>query len=109
MDKWSVHTSPSSHPPTSSQVDVRSGESIEWIANPNNEAAAYVGEPVFVPAPNSAAEDDGVVLCVVDDAVQRRAFVAVLNATTMSELARVWADVHVPFGFHTQFVAARAT
>jgi carotenoid cleavage dioxygenase-like enzyme len=62
-----------------------------------------VGEPIFVPAPSPTAEDDGVLLSVVLDAPTERSYLLVLDARSLSELARAYAPHVVPFGFHGQF------
>ena len=63
----------------------------------------YPGEPVFVPRPSGAAYD-GVLLSVVLDGERARSFLLVLDATTMTELARAELPLVVPFGFHGSFV-----
>jgi beta,beta-carotene 9',10'-dioxygenase len=63
----------------------------------------YPGEPIFVPAPNPKAEDDGVILSVVLDPQAKSSFLVVLNATTFTEMARATAPHWVPFGFHGLF------
>lgn len=66
-----------------------------------------MGEAIFVPAParldGTQAEDDGVVISSGLQISTGRAFVLVLNATTFTEVARVYAKTHVTFGFHSQF------
>ncbi|HEV3128554.1 MAG TPA: carotenoid oxygenase family protein [Solirubrobacteraceae bacterium] len=80
------------------KVDNESGDAAVW-----HEPAAYVGEPVFVPSPESNAEDDGVVLSVVLDAGRERSYLLALDARSMTELARAYAPHVIPFGFHGQF------
>jgi carotenoid cleavage dioxygenase-like enzyme len=65
----------------------------------------YPGEPVFVAAPNAQAEDDGVVLSVVLDAVQGGSYLLILDAARFTEIGRVPAPHRIPFGFHGQFFA----
>jgi len=49
----------------------------------------YPGELVFVPAPNPQKEDDGVLLCLVLDANPNADhFLAILDATSLCEIAR---------------------
>ena len=69
---------------------------------------SIVGEPVFVPNPNAAADDenDGVVLVAANDVRARTGYVAVLDAKTMTEVARLGVNSsHFPLGFHNLFVA----
>jgi beta,beta-carotene 9',10'-dioxygenase len=65
----------------------------------------YPGEPVFVPRPGGS-RDEGVLLSVVLDAGRGHSFLAVLDATTLEQLARIDLPQVVPFGFHGSFVAA---
>ena len=76
----------------------------------------YIGEPVFIAAPNAVAEDDGVVIAagVQYDADSlesaNSSFLLVLNATTMEELGRARRDgITLPFGFHTQFYSSSSS
>jgi len=80
------------------KVDIERGESSVW-----SEPGTYPGEPVFVPEPDGADEDTGVLLSVVLDAAARSSFLLVLNAGDLHELARARVPHHIPFGFHGQF------
>jgi carotenoid cleavage dioxygenase-like enzyme len=80
------------------KVDVKNRTAVCWY-----ESGCYPGEPVFVPAPNAQAEDEGVILSVVLDSRQNTSFMLVLDAATFTELARAAVPQHVPFGFHGQF------
>lgn len=82
------------------KVDVNSGQAIEWF-----EEHCYPGEPIFVAAPATKAEDDGVVLSVVLDTQKQTSFLLVLDAATFKELARAYVPHHIPFGIHGLFVA----
>jgi beta,beta-carotene 9',10'-dioxygenase len=82
------------------KIDNQTGEATVW-----RDEAAFVGEPVFVSAPDPRAEDDGVILSVVLDARHERSYLIVLDASSMTELARAYAPQVVPFGFHGQFYA----
>lgn len=72
------------------------------------EPGCYPGEPVFVPAPDGRAEDDGVVLSVVLDSGSGRSFLLVLDAGSWTEVARAGVPHVVPFGFHGQFTTRSA-
>lgn len=67
----------------------------------------FPGEPLFVARPHehggTRACDDGVLLSVVLDTFQSRSFVAVLDATDLRELSRIYLPDVVPFSFHGQF------
>jgi carotenoid cleavage dioxygenase-like enzyme len=80
------------------KADVASGTSLTW-----SEPHSYPGEPVFVPAPEPRAEDDGVILSVVLDSASERSFLLVLDARTFEELARAHAPLRIPFGFHGSY------
>jgi beta,beta-carotene 9',10'-dioxygenase len=80
------------------KIDNQSGEATVW-----SEPAAFVGEPVFVPSPDLSGEDDGVVLSVVLDAVRGESCLLVLDARSMTELARARAPHVIPHGIHGVF------
>jgi carotenoid cleavage dioxygenase-like enzyme len=67
----------------------------------------YPGEPIFVPRPGGPAHD-GVLLSVVLDGRAARSFLLVLDATTMTEIARAESPLVIPFGFHGSFVSHSA-
>jgi beta,beta-carotene 9',10'-dioxygenase len=78
------------------RVDVTDGTSATW-----SEPGTYPGEPVFVPAPGSAREQDGVLLAVVlDAAADGGSFLLALDAASLTEIARARVPWHIPFGFH---------
>jgi carotenoid cleavage dioxygenase len=66
------------------------------------------GEPVFVPAPDGRAEDEGWVLALVHDVTSDTSELIVLDATSMScePLARVHLPQRVPYGFHGSWIPA---
>jgi beta-carotene 15,15'-monooxygenase len=63
----------------------------------------YFGEPVFVPNPDGASEDDGVVLTVALDADEDRSRLLVLDGETFTERARVTLPHAAPFDFHGRY------
>lgn len=67
------------------------------------EPGCFPGEPVFVPRPAGIGEDDGVVLSVVLDAGAGTSFLLVLDAATLTELARASVPHHIPFGFYGNY------
>lgn len=79
--------------------DVVEGGTLEW-----SEPGCYPGEPVFVPAPDATAEDDGVLLSVVLDGARETSFLLVLDARDLQEIARARVPHAIPFGFHGQFL-----
>ncbi|KAM9732744.1 beta-carotene oxygenase 2b [Menidia menidia] len=67
----------------------------------------YPSEPIFVPSPEAAEEDDGVILSVVVTPNQDKStFLLVLDAKTFEELGRAAVPVNIPYGFHGTFKAA---
>jgi len=86
------------------KLDLDQGTSVSW-----QEEGCYPGEPVFVAAPGSVGEDEGVVLSVVLDARRAASFLLILDASTFAELARAEAPHHIPFSFHGNYFGAGAT
>jgi beta,beta-carotene 9',10'-dioxygenase len=82
-------------------VDVEQQSATRW-----SEPGSYPGEPVFVPAPEARAENEGVLLSVVFNARRGTSFLLVLDAQTLGEVARAEVPHHIPFGFHGQFARA---
>lgn len=82
------------------KIDVKNRRNKAWF-EPNT----YPGEPLFVAAPNSTHEDEGVILSVVLDAAKARSFLLVLDANSFEELGRAYLPHHVPLEFHGLFVA----
>ena len=80
------------------KADLERGDSTIWT-----QEGCYPGEPVFVAAPGAQHEDDGVLLSVVLDGGEGSSFLLVLDAATLSEIARAKVPHHIPFGFHGQF------
>jgi beta-carotene 15,15'-monooxygenase len=80
------------------KVDVESGE-----ATTNRDGADYFGEPIFVPDPGGADEDDGVVLAVGLDEADDESRLFVLDGTTLDERARVDLPHRLPFDFHGRY------
>jgi carotenoid cleavage dioxygenase-like enzyme len=83
------------------KVDVEDGSVSSW-----SEPGSYPGEPVFVPAPDQKAEDDGAILSVVLDSERESSFLLVFDAHTFQEVARAQAPLRIPFGFHGSFFSA---
>ena len=82
------------------KVDIEERSTQIW-----QESFRYPGEPVFVAAPKTQAdnEDAGLILSVVLDAKKEQSFLLVLDAQTFTELARCAVPHHIPFGFHGNF------
>lgn len=91
---------PGAFPDRLVKANVERGHTRAW-----SEAGCYPGEPVFVRAPDAAAEDDGVLLSVVLDARARNSFLLLLDARDLTERARAAVPHTIPHGFHGQFLA----
>eukprot|EP00415_Alexandrium_ostenfeldii_P000347 UN0347 len=87
------------------KVNVADGSHTLWM-EPLDNYGVFVGEPIFVPAPDATAEDDGVIVASGLHIRSKRGFFIVLDAKTMKELARAYASTHLPFGFHATWLAS---
>lgn len=83
------------------KFDLDTGEVLKWRS-----PGCFPGEPVFVPDPKAGSADQGVLLCVVLDGVAQRSCLVVLDAVSLTELARAILPVAIPFGFHGNFFNA---
>uniref|UniRef100_A0A672HYV2 Retinal Mueller cells isomerohydrolase-like n=1 Tax=Salarias fasciatus TaxID=181472 RepID=A0A672HYV2_SALFA len=78
------------------KLDVQSRESRAW-----REDGCYPSEPLFVPTPGARDEDDGVLLSiVVKPGAERPAFLLLLDAVELTELARAEVDAVIPVTLH---------
>lgn len=77
------------------KIDVAAKTALSW-----EEEGCIPGEPIFVPAPNSTQEDDGVVLSLVLDFANHRSFLLILDGRNLKELARAAIPHAVPLGLH---------
>jgi carotenoid cleavage dioxygenase-like enzyme len=82
------------------KADLGAGTVAAW-----HEPGCFPGEPVFVPAPGAAAEDEGVVLAGVLDMRKGTSFLLVLDGGSFTELARAEVPHHIPSDLHGQFYA----
>ncbi len=80
------------------KIDVQAKKVKIW-----RQEMCYPGEPVFVPSPETAREDDGVVLSVVLNAQSENSFLLILDANSFEEIARAEVPHHIPLGFHGQY------
>ena len=68
-----------------------------------SEPGVTYGEPIFVPRPEAARADEGVLLTVGSDARSERSVLTVLDATTLAPVARCEVALSLPLGFHGNF------
>lgn len=80
------------------KAQVQTGAVLEW-----SEPGTLAGEPVFVPRPESEAEDDGILLSVVIDEARGHSFLLVLDARDLHEVARSDPLHLIPYGLHGMF------
>jgi len=66
----------------------------------------FAGEPQFVVRPGGTAEDDGWLIGWLHDAKNGVAALAIVCARTMSQLALLRLDQHVPYGLHGTWSSA---
>ena len=85
-------------PTAIAKVDLDGPTTRTW-----SEPDVYPGEPVFVPAPDSRDEDDGVLLSLALDASSERSVLICLDAATLTERTRAVLPHHLPYGFHGQY------
>jgi all-trans-8'-apo-beta-carotenal 15,15'-oxygenase len=64
-----------------------------------------MGEPIFIPRPNSQQEDEGWVIALVYDAEYHRSDVVILDAQDFSKgaIAKLHLKHHIPYGLHGSF------
>jgi beta,beta-carotene 9',10'-dioxygenase len=86
------------------KLDLDTGNSITW-----HDAGLYPGEPVFVADPGGSQEDAGLLLSVALDPDARCSWLVILDATTLTECARVRTPHPITFGFHGGFFPRAAT
>jgi beta,beta-carotene 9',10'-dioxygenase len=67
------------------------------------EEGSYANEAIFVAHPNAQSEDDGLLLSVINNLKSKQSYLLILDAKSMTELARIDAPQFIPFGFHGQF------
>ncbi|XP_074953412.1 LOW QUALITY PROTEIN: retinoid isomerohydrolase [Phalacrocorax aristotelis] len=75
------------------KLNVKTKETWVW-----QEPDSYPSEPIFVSHPDALEEDDGVVLSIVvsPGAGPKPAYLLILNAKDMSEVARAEVEVNIP-------------
>jgi carotenoid cleavage dioxygenase len=86
------------------KYDERTGERTQWYAGEHG----HVGENVFAPDPDGAAEDDGWLINAVYDDARDTTDVLVLDARDVAAgpVATVHMPRRIPFGFHANWFAA---
>lgn len=80
------------------KIDTQTGQSDYWYNK-----GCYPGEPCFVPAPGGHADHEGVLLTIVLDTLAQNAFLLILDAATMQEIARATVPQSIVYGFHGEY------
>lgn len=80
------------------KVDTTTKQVWSW-----SEPGCLAGEPVFVAAPKSTTEDDGLVLALIIDHLHQDSFLLILNSKNFTEIARARAPHIIPKGLHGQY------
>ncbi|XP_041659198.1 retinoid isomerohydrolase isoform X1 [Cheilinus undulatus] len=81
------------------KLNVKTKETWVW-----QEPDSYPSEPLFVQTPDAVDEDDGVLLTIVAaPGSQRPAYVLILNAKDLSEVARAEVECGIPVTFHGMY------
>ena len=84
------------------KLDLQSGERRVWSAAPRG----FVSEPLMVPRPGAAAEDDGWVLCLVWNGARCASDLVILDAASLAEVAVLELPLAVPHGLHGSWAPA---
>ncbi len=84
------------------KLDHQTGENQLWSAA----LRGFMGEPLFVPRPQTTREDDGWVLVLMYNAERRCSDLVILAAQDIAAgpIARLKLPHHVPYGLHGSFV-----
>ncbi|XP_072130787.1 retinoid isomerohydrolase-like isoform X1 [Mobula birostris] len=82
------------------KLNVKTKEHWMW-----QEPNTYPSEPIFVPHPDALDEDDGVLLTSVisPGSGQNPAFLLILDAKNLSEIARAEVEINIPVTFHGMY------
>ncbi|KAL1959448.1 hypothetical protein VTO42DRAFT_1893 [Malbranchea cinnamomea] len=83
------------------KVDMDTKQAIRW-----SHSGQYSSEAIFVPRPGAAEEDDGVLLSAVLDGYRGVSYLLVLDAKTLTEIARAETRGAIGFGFHGVHVSS---
>ena len=81
------------------KIDLSNGTCNRW-----HKQGHYPGEPLLVLAPDSSAEDEGLLLSVVLDTYSNTSYLLVLNAATLEQVAKATLPHSILFGYHGTFI-----
>ncbi|WP_437535027.1 carotenoid oxygenase family protein [Sorangium sp. So ce726] len=87
------------YPSSIVKVDLRDGKSSAF-----SDGEHVYGEPVFVARPGASNEDDGVLLSVGTSQRAETSAMAIIDARTMTLVAKAAVPQAIPLGFHGSFI-----
>jgi beta,beta-carotene 9',10'-dioxygenase len=113
--KMDTEANAAAGPPPSTKPRLRTSAGLRGEPVPENcpvnpsvvswaSPTVFPSEPVFVPRPGATEEDDGVLLFLGYDTIRTESFMGVLDATDMSELARVYCGSRCCVSFHGHWI-----
>lgn len=73
-------------------------EHWEW-----QEENCYPSEPVFISSPDAEKEDDGILMSAVTGLFNQKSFLLILDASSMTELARAYVPTKLIPLFHAEY------
>ncbi len=82
------------------KIDLSTGKECFWSAAPRG----FVGEPLFIPKPNSQEEDEGWILVLVWNGKARSTELAILNSKNLISQAIITLPIGIPHGLHGSWV-----
>ena len=87
------------------KVDLCVTDGLVSVVGTFHQDNMYVGEPIFVPDPNSNKEDGGVLLVITRTISNKMddSHLIVLNATDMNLISKIKAPFTLPFEFHGNY------
>jgi all-trans-8'-apo-beta-carotenal 15,15'-oxygenase len=71
-------------------------------------ASRICGEALYIPRPSAQAEDDGWLAYLGYDVDRDESFLELLDARDMTFVARIWAGLYLPQGFHGLYLPKSA-
>jgi len=87
------------------KIDIKNNKTVLYKCS----STTYPGECVFVPKPNSESEDDGIILSLVlETDLDKNVFLAILDAKSFVELARIEFDrkeISIPTTIHGLWIS----
>ena len=78
------------------KIDTQTRTTKTWVPSVDS----VPSEPIFVARPGAKDEDDGVLLTVSMDSIEKRSSLLVIDAITMKEIGRAKMPLVMNYGFH---------